>query len=54
MKKAKNIVAWIDKYVSKEKSEKCFFTIESIEKLSVLTFEFLIISRVHIPVEKIV
>ena len=68
--KAKNIVAWIDKYASKEKSEKCFFTIEPIEKLCVLTFEFLLIavkdenlsmvikkdliSRVHIPVEKII
>lgn len=68
--KAKNMVAWIDKYSSKEKSEKCFYTIEPIEKLGTLEFEFLLIavkdehlsisiknelmSRFHIPDEKII
>lgn len=42
--KSKNIVAWIDKFATKEKSEKCFFAIESLEKLNTLKYEFLLIA----------
>lgn len=68
--KTKNVVAWIDKYASKEKSEKCFITIEPIEKLGTLKYDFLLLavkdeslsivieedlkSQFHIPVEKII
>lgn len=68
--KTKNIVAWVDKYASQEKSEKCFFTIEPIEKLNMLEFEYILIAvkderlsvsinsdlkfRFNIPDEKII
>lgn len=68
--KTKNIVAWIDKYASKEKSDRCFYTIEPIERLDTLEFEFLLLavkdervsasimddlkSRFHIPAGKII
>lgn len=42
--KKNNIVAWVDKYASKEKSEKCFFPIKSIEDLKSLEYEYILIA----------